>query len=87
MNKLPKVSGLKRIFHVSKNIFIAFIILGFGFRYLSIFGSYFFLTLGCFGYASLLIIALIDRPYEEYNWTKVFPELIEDDKIDNKKKS
>ena len=77
MSKLGKVKGYLRIFHVTKNLLIACLILGFGMRHLSIPGGYFFITVGCLGYAMLLIIALFEKPKKEYNWAKVFPELLD----------
>lgn len=72
--------GGQRLFNFAYSVGAAIVILGALFKILHIEGGNTLLMVGMSTEVLMFILTAFDRPPREYNWTKVFPQLLDDEK-------
>jgi gliding motility-associated protein GldL len=76
MSKLPKVSGFKKVMHMTTGFGAAVVIIGALFKIMHWPGSGPMLIAGLGTEAIIFAMSALDVPHEEVDWTLVYPELV-----------
>ena len=74
-NKLPKITGYKKILHIVASGGASVVIVGALFKIMHWPGSAVMLTTGLLIEALIFLLYAFDIPHEEYDWSLAYPEL------------
>ncbi len=75
MSKLPKVTGFKRVVHLTSGLGAAVVVIGAMFKIQHWPGASIMLIVGLSIEAIIFIMSALDIPHEEVDWTIAYPEL------------
>ncbi len=75
MSKLPKVTGFKRVVHLTSGLGAAVVVIGAMFKIQHWPGASLMLIVGLSIEAIIFIMSALDIPHEDIDWTIAYPEL------------